>query len=112
MKRESEKYQKEGKKVPQKIKEKESEILFALRAKKNWPKGKGSIVKQNESNDLKEDHYGKINYDKVYDMLVSDGFDSDDIDFDSFEETSLYHKKKPDTTIKFYRLMKNWLNKK
>lgn len=36
LKRKSARYQKEGNTVPKKIKEKESEINFAIRAKRNW----------------------------------------------------------------------------
>jgi len=42
LKTKSEKYQKEGKKVPSSIKEKMSELYFAKRAKKDWP-GKGKV---------------------------------------------------------------------
>lgn len=40
LKKESDKYQEDGKKVPQKNKKKMSELNFAIRAKKGWPKGK------------------------------------------------------------------------
>lgn len=45
LKAKSKKYQEKGEKVPKKIKEKESEIVFALRAKGGWKKGEGAISK-------------------------------------------------------------------
>jgi hypothetical protein len=38
VKNKSKKYQDKDEKVPDKIKEKESEIIFAIRAKKGWKK--------------------------------------------------------------------------
>lgn len=44
LKNKSKGYQDKGQKVPQSIIDQEREILFAIRAKKGWPKGKGSTL--------------------------------------------------------------------
>ncbi len=47
LKDKSKKLQDAGKEVPKSHKEQESEIIFAIRAKKDWPKGKGSLKEDN-----------------------------------------------------------------
>ncbi len=51
LKDKSKKLQDAGKEVPKSHKEQESEIIFAIRAKKDWPKGKGSLKEDNSSQD-------------------------------------------------------------
>lgn len=46
------KAKKEGKKCPKSVKDEESEVIFAIRAKKDWPKGEGSTIKEFEGDDM------------------------------------------------------------
>jgi len=43
LKDKSKEYQEKGEKVPKEIIEKEAEIKFAIRAKKHWTKGEGTM---------------------------------------------------------------------
>ena len=45
----------EGKKCPKNVKDEESEVIFAIRAKKDWPKGKGSMEEELTGNQHKID---------------------------------------------------------
>jgi len=70
LKKENDKYQEEGKDVPKKNKEKMSEIVFALRAKGGWKKGKDAT---NEGLDNTENYmfFGNLKTMKrLVDMLL------------------------------------------
>ncbi len=86
LKKKSKQLQDKGEKVPKSHKEQESEIVFAIRAKKDWPKGKGSM---DEGNDM-EDMYLGIGdhgfYDKSDRQMKDFDFDYDEEEYDDFDE--------------------------
>jgi len=88
LKKESQKLQDQGKSVPKKMKEEMGELLFAIRAKKNWPKGKGSTIKEEFKDDeftefdpnTEDYEHSDMDYIKDVDM-IRNMFDMEDDEY-------------------------------
>lgn len=90
LKKQNEKYQEEGKKVPQKNREKMSELYFAKRAKQGW-KGKGKAAVEEEEVEEGNKFTGMLAKARKGDKFTIDGKTYTDTSDYDVKESIVYH---------------------